>query len=222
MRKHKKILSILFIIFIFSVANAQSDSLINNNSFRKHEIGIQYNPVFYNNRNTFKKGFHHNIYSLKYGYTFKEWIILGMEINYISKKSSFSNYPMKWYIIIPELYAKFNLLSNKNKNCIFFIEANVGYFYLKGKLVLDNTNGSTYRKDIYISKPIYFITPGIRLYIFPYELDKRLSLDLMCKLSAKKDFLVNINYYCPSFKINYHFNKVKFNFNMKWVKNILD
>jgi len=210
----------VFLVWLYSdiVYAVEKDSL-GINPFRKHEIGIQCNPVFYNNINAFTEGFHHTIYSLKYGNNFKQWLYLGIEVNYISRKASFINYPMKSHTIIPELYAEFNLLSTKNKNVLFFIEANAGYYYMKwsGYMSWINTSSSPCPcfYEFTEKKIIYFLTPGIRFYLLPDELDRRLSLDLMCKLSAKKDFLVNNNYYVPSFKFNYHFNKIRFRFSTK-------
>src|SRR5689334_14839345 len=122
----------IFLIWLNSgIARAVENDSLGIDPLRKHEIGIQINPVFYNNINAFTEGFNHTIYSLKYGNNFKEWLYLGIEMNYISRKASFINYPMRSYTIIPELYAKFNLLSNKKKNVLLFMEANAGYYYRK-------------------------------------------------------------------------------------------
>lgn len=198
----KKLILLLFIldIALSTVLNAQNDTTkLKHNTF-KHSVGIQINPYlrsYYIRRNDYPL-----VFALRYGFKYNHNIRTGVEFS-----SFFVNIPYnKSTKINLGLYARYSIFK---KNFQPFIEINSFGYYRHSISDYDtiyNINGTPSPIERTKYSVDYFISPGATFYF----LNKRISLDLLFKYNHKIKRGLSLGPLEFSYRINYHFNRIKF------------
>ncbi len=187
----KKLLLSTCIIFLFLI-NASSQE-VKNESFRKNQIGIQFNP--YITDQLFLSTYINTVSALRYGYRITKNITTGLEfacsfpVN-ISSGQDFRAFNYFSYRIGP--VARYSILAERRIQLFSEISPYFAHYY---KELTSSTDSS----PIISSGFGYYVAPGVSIY----SKRKRVSFDLFCKFSDSR--FMNDKKYMFSYKVNFNF-----------------
>src|SRR4030042_475361 len=164
-------------IFLFPLAKALPQE-VNNQSFLKNQIGIQFNPVI-NDRftNISGTGFFDVVSSARYGYRITKNVTAGAEFSCgfpidIKSRPTFHYY--NYFTFNTGLFARYSFLPEKRIQV--FAEASPFYshYWREQTSSTDLTSFTT-------NKIRFYVAPGVSLF----SKSRRISLDLYYKLSTQ-------------------------------------
>jgi len=158
----------------------------------KHSIGIQLNPYLHSP--FFQEHKYPTVFAVRYGYQLKNNLRFGAEFSLWHQNDNYAKYNTCRF----GLYTRYSFLRKWNVQP--FVEANGFYFNEKGSMFYTEGPTSVNRHGF-----DYFLAPGLTLYCC----QKHLSLDLMFKWNHKNGTLMNMGPFEFSYRLTYHFNKLK-------------
>lgn len=181
----------LFFFTVSMISFSQNPELSSNSSFKKNQIGIQFNPFL--DQNAIVKDF---VYGIRYGYKISKPITLGLEIagSYPNRLGNLfpSDLSTTQYKIKVGLYARYTAFTEKRVQC--FLE--VSPYYLDTSYKVNNNSGIPGFKE-----------KGIKLYVAPgltlFSKNRKFSVDLYYKITAPTPGYYERNAF--SYKVNLHF-----------------
>ncbi|HNW97757.1 MAG TPA: hypothetical protein PKK00_05010 [Bacteroidales bacterium] len=196
-----------------NIFSQDQDSIIRSTIKYKRSIGISFNP--YISSGIPLSEINDCRYSLRYSIHKSNRITYGGEIfGGFTVKNKLLNevYTQKYYSINPSLFGRLYLHYTRNVN-LYFESAVFGSFKHT-----DAINDSIFNINIKSSDKINAgasLSPGIRFHFFPFELYRRISIDVMARLSYNDIFTSSNNTYYKYnskfkaaivYRINYNFD----------------